>query len=95
MPKSLGENRLPELICCIIKCIWQVKQYLWRGSVWYVLVVLTILVHGRLEALSQATGATLIPMGLVHRTATLEIAGGLTGVNPIAMNAPLEKTGAA
>lgn len=63
----------------------------WNG----VIVVLTILVHGRLKALGEATGATLIAMGLVHRTATLQIAGGFAGVNAIAMNAPLEEARAA
>jgi len=57
--------------------------------------LLTILVHGRLKTLGQPTRATLVAMGLVHGTSTLEIAGGLTGVNPIPMDAPLEKARAA
>lgn len=53
--------------------------------------LLTILIHGRLKALGQATGATLIAMCLIHRAATLEVTCGLAGVNAIAMNAALEE----
>lgn len=56
---------------------------------------LTVLVHGRLKALGQATGATLIAMRLVHGAASLQITRCLAGVYAIAMNAALEETRAA
>lgn len=57
--------------------------------------LLTILIHGRLEALGKAARATLVPMSLVHRTSPLQITGGFAGVNAISMDAALKKPRAA
>jgi len=57
------------------------------------LVLHCILVHAHLEALPQAAGSALVPVGLVHHTETLLL--GLAHVLPGSPNAPLEESGTA
>lgn len=53
---------------------------------------LTVLVHGRVEALGQATGATLIPVSLIHGATSLQIPRRFARINPISVDAALEKS---
>lgn len=52
---------------------------------------LTVFVHRRLKALRQSARSTLIAVRLVDRTSPFQLARRFARVNPIAMNAPLEK----
>lgn len=58
-------------------------------------VFLTILIHGRVEALGQATSPTLIAMRFIYGTSSLQFACRLARINPIPVDAPLEEPTAA
>ena len=45
------------------------------------LVLDSVLVHAALEALLQPAGSALVPVGLVDGTFSLQVGGGLAGVN--------------
>ena len=51
----------------------------------------TVFVHAGSEAFVEATGAALVAVGLVHRTAVLHLTLGLTRVNSVSMDTPLEE----
>ena len=53
--------------------------------------VLTILVHGCVETLVEAAGATLVTVGLVDGTLAFEVSCSLAGVHSVAVNTPLEE----
>lgn len=58
-------------------------------------MLLTILIHVRVEALGEPAGAALVPVRLVHGTATLHLATRFAGVHSVPMDRPLEETGTA
>lgn len=52
---------------------------------------LTVFIHGRLKALGQSAGSTLIPMRFVDGASSFQVSRCLARVNPIPMDAPLEE----
>ena len=53
--------------------------------------VLTVLVHGRLEALGKPAGTALVTVGLIYWTAALQLTGRLARVHPIPVDAAFEE----
>lgn len=54
---------------------------------------ITIFVHVGGEALVKTASSALIPVCFIYRTAILELSLGLAGIDAIAVNTALEKSG--
>ena len=59
------------------------------------LVLHGVLVHAALETFLQSAGSTLVPVGLVDGTFSLQVRGGLAGVDPASVYGPFEEARAA
>lgn len=60
---------------------------------WTALVLNSVFVHRRLEALGKAASSALISVGLVDGTAALQFTGSFTRVNSVPVDAAFKETG--